>query len=440
MVKFIRYVYLISMIDGNMSRIMKLPRLATETTPLGDEFTAAIEFLNAMIKFISYIANFPFIVNVSNMRLETAGKIAGQVAHDFNNLLGPLIAYPDLIKTELDSQSVVNDYIDDMKAAAQQIADINQQLLTLGRRGHYSIDLINLNDLVNQVLSRAPAIPGSLRIEKNLSTNLENIKGGGSQIIRTISNLISNAREAMDDDGVLTIKTENVKTEDHVGTFGVIPRSEYVLLEISDTGAGIPQDVIHRIREPFFSTKSATRKHGSGLGLSVVNSVVEDHGGFMDCKSRPGEGTSMLLYFPVSRDFSPPRDKSKVGGGQESILVVDDDPLQRSVASKLLERLGYKVKTVASGEEAIEVLQKMSFDLLLLDMVLPDGIDGTETYSRAKKINPTQKALLFSGYAESHRVARALELGVGGFLRKPLTMEEIASRVRAELDRVVPVP
>ncbi len=374
------------------------------------------------------------------MRLETAGKIAGQVAHDFNNLLGPLIAYPDLIRTEVSDDSPINEYLDDMKAAAEQIADINQQLLTLGRRGHYTVELLNLNDLVNQFLQRNMPLPPELKLEKHLDPNLHNIRGGGSQIIRAINNLFANACDAMDDKGILTVKTENAAIDEKPGAFGIIPAGEYVHLSISDTGSGIVDEVISHMYEPFFSTKTTTRKRGSGLGLSVVNSVVEDHQGYMDCDTEPGRGTTMHLYFPAIKEPISPRQEKKADGGKEGVLVVDDDGLQRTVARKLLERLGYNVSTVSSGEEALEILKKQSFDLLLLDMIMPDGIDGTETFERARQINPTQKALIISGFAESQLVTRALKLGAGGFLRKPLTLDELAVAVRQELDKVVQAP
>jgi two-component system cell cycle sensor histidine kinase/response regulator CckA len=369
------------------------------------------------------------------MRLETAGRIAGQVAHDFNNLLGPLMAYPEIIMEEFPENHPMLPLLDDMKNAAEQIADINQQLLTLGRRAHYNQEILNLNEIVRQTINRIFPRPNTLIIEKDLAGNLMNIKGGASQILRAVTNLILNARDAMQDIGRMTIKTENAYVDERNGRFGQILRGEYVRLTISDTGCGIPEDILTRIFDPFFTTKSPNHKRGSGLGLSVVHAVMEDHQGYIDIESVIGEGTSVYLYFPITREKRENQYYNTVRGGSEKILVVDDDRVQLEVMQRLLEKLGYKVTTVESGEMALEVTNNVKFDLVVLDMVMPGGMDGAETYRRLLEKYPEQKAIIVSGYAESERVADALEMGAGIFLKKPLTLNTISMEVRGELDR-----
>ena len=227
-------------------------------------------------------------------RLETAGRIAGQVAHDFNNLLGPLVAYPDLIRSELPEDFTSVHLLKDMKRAAEHISEINQELLALGRRGHYNFEPLDLNEIIEQILSRLEPLPESLRVRKLLASDLMPIMGGGSQILRAIFNLINNARDAMEDDGELTIQTGNHYVERDLQKFGRIPRGEYVRLAISDTGSGIDPEVLPKIFDPFFTTKTASHKRGTGLGLSVVHSVLEDHNAFIDCESQPGLGTRLL--------------------------------------------------------------------------------------------------------------------------------------------------
>ncbi len=369
------------------------------------------------------------------MRLETAGRIAGQVAHDFNNLLGPLMAYPDLIKDEFAPDHPMLSLLDDMKKATEQIADINQQLLTLGRRGHYKQEVLDINDIVNQAVNRIFPMPQTLIIDLELSPNVMNIKGGPAQILRAVSNLIANARDAMQDVGHLLIATENAYIDEIAGRFGRVPRGEYVKLTIADTGTGIDPEALPKIFDPFFTTKSSSRKKGSGLGLSVVHAVMEDHGGYIDFDSVPGEGTSIFLYFPITRESKTAGISDQISGGSEKILIVDDDRVQREVCQKLLEKLGYQTKLAESGVVALEMLRKEQFDLLLLDMVMPGGLDGSETYEKALEINPGQKAIIISGFAESDRVNKALDMGAGDFIRKPLTLKSIASAVRAELDK-----
>lgn len=373
---------------------------------------------------------------VRAQRLETAGRIAGQVAHDFNNLLAPLMAYPPFIREAVPDNAEVGDYIDKIERAAEQMADINQQLLTLGRRGHYAIEILNLNDMVTSAIKHFQPTPETLVFDLDLARDLMPVRGGASQLFRVIANLVSNAMDAMQRVGRLTVRTENFYLDGSAGRYGHIPRGEYVKLSVIDTGSGIPHVVLNRIFEPFFTTKTSDRRRGSGLGLSVVHSVVEDHGGYVDFDSVMGKGTQFFVYLPVSRETSPgEKEVEQISGGTEMILVVDDDWTQRDVTVTLLEKLGYRASAVESGEQALALLKDRPVDLIVLDMIMPDGIDGAETYARIREMYPGQKAIIVSGYAENDRVRKALDLGCGAFVRKPITLKSIALAVRRELDR-----
>ena len=393
-----------------------------------------------------YIGSFSALMDVSEIRklqdfnmraqrLETAGRIAGQVAHDFNNLLAPLTAYPELIRQKLPENHKALSYLARIESSAEQIAEINQQLLTLGRRGHYNQEPINLNNIIETAINQIKPLLKPYILDVNLSAKLMNIKGGKSQIHRVISNLVTNAIDAMKSGGTLTIRTENFYADEVTGKFGRIPRGEYVKVTVSDTGSGIPKDILSKIWDPFFTTKMMDKKRGSGLGLSVVYAVVEDHHGFIDLSSEPGEGTTFYLYFPITREIRELEEKEQLVGGIEKILVVDDDSVQLEVSKSLLSNLGYDVQTINSGEKALDILRTETIDLLVLDMVMPPGIDGAETYRRALEINPGQKAIIISGYAETERVDYAKKLGIGSYIRKPLTLRAIASVVRKELDK-----
>jgi PAS domain S-box-containing protein len=367
-------------------------------------------------------------------RLETAGSIAGQVAHDFNNLLAPLTAYPDIIKEYLTVDHPAYTYLEDMERAAVQIGEINQQLLTLGRRGHYQQEPLVVNEVVEQILRQMEPLPPTLRVESRLADDLMYIKAGRSQIYRALTNLVNNAREAMQDIGCLSITTENCYVDEQLVNEGSVPRGEYVKLTVSDTGCGIPAKIRSRIFDPFFTTKQADKKRGSGLGISVVDAVVKDHQGFIDLHSVEGEGTSFYLYIPITRETPIGDGSHEVTGGTESILVVDDDEVQREVTRELLTRLGYRVDVAENGEQALQRLAAQSADLLLLDMIMPPGMDGAETYRKALEHAPDQRALLVSGFAESDRVELALNLGASAFVRKPLSRKTLAQAVRKALD------
>jgi PAS domain S-box-containing protein len=397
----------------------------------------------------NYVGSFCAITDVSETkrlqefterakRLETAGKIAGQVAHDFNNLLGPLVTYPDFIIRELPPGHRAIPLLNDIKTASERMADINQQLLTLSRRGHYTQRAVNINGIILQALKQIQPVQEELVIRTDLSKNLMNIKAGPSQIHRVILNLIENARDAMNDVGQLTIKTENFYLDRSEKKYGQVPRGEYVKLTISDTGCGIPPEVQPKIFDPFFSTKASDKMRGSGLGLSVVDAVVKDHNGHLDFQSSIGKGTSFHLYFPITRESNDVSADEEAVGGTESVLVVDDDGIQREVILKLLGELGYTACAAESGEKAVELLADHPHDLLLLDMVMPSGIDGAETYRKALQLRPSQKAIIVSGFSETERVKEALNLGAGGYMRKPLSLKAVAAAVRKELDRPSP--
>jgi PAS domain S-box-containing protein len=368
-------------------------------------------------------------------RLETAGRIAGQVAHDFNNMLGPLMAYPELLREHLAHDSEALTFLESIENAAQRMGEVNQQLLTLGRRAHYSHTPLNLNTIVRNVLKDMEAVPNTLVIETDLDPNLMNVKGGGAQLHRAFANIIQNARDTLQDIGTISITTRNYYVDEVSIAYGRVPKGEYVKVIITDNGSGIPDHLLQSIFDPFVTTKSADKKRGSGLGLSVVDAVIKDHKGFLDLSTRIGEGTTFYVYLPVTREEADSETPSAPSRGDESILVIDDDPIQRQVTEHLLSRLGYSVVSAQSGEEAVELIKQHSFDLLVLDMVMPDGIDGAETYRLISEINPDQRAIIVSGYSETERIHEAQKMGAGRYLRKPFSQRDIAFAVRNELDQ-----
>jgi len=366
-------------------------------------------------------------------RLEAAGQLAGQIAHDFNNLLGPVLAYPELIRMQIEPDSPVARMLSDIEDAATQMAEINQQLLTLSRRGHYNIEAVDMNALTERTL-RTLEIPESITVDCRLGSDLLPARGGRAQLARVIANLIQNAHEAMGNDGTLTLKTELVYLDTDVQRYELIPAGEYVLWSVGDSGGGIDPGITNKIFDPFFTTKSSDKRRGSGLGLAVVHSVVHDHDGYIDVESTPNVGTTFRLYLPVERTLDVAADDPDEipHGHNEHILVADDDPLQRRLAHTALERLGYTVTLATCGEEAVDLAARQSFDLLILDMIM-DGIDGAETYARICRTHPQQKAIVLSGYASGDRVEDAINLGVRQFLPKPVRLPALANAIHAAL-------
>lgn len=366
-------------------------------------------------------------------RLETAGRLAGQIAHDFNNLLGPLVAYPEILQAKFPDEGRAHEMLRDMQQAALQIAEINQELLTLSRRGHYNTEPLDLNKLVLSA-TRTAEIPHTVTLDLQLHPDEIIIRGGSAQLMRLLLNLIKNAVEAMDDVGVLTVKSDCLYLDEPMRGYSTIERGEYARVDISDTGCGIPEDALAHIFEPFFTTKKTDRKRGTGLGLPVVHSVVEDHNGYIDVTSSPGRGSTFSLYFPLFRGTPTVCETTSTiaEGHGERVLVVDDDPLQRRIAQTALERVGYQVTAMESGEAAVAHIADHPADIVILDMVMT-GIDGAETLRRIRELYPDQPAMILTGYSSSERAQAALQLGQCELLAKPIQASALTRAIHKML-------
>jgi CheY-like chemotaxis protein len=299
---------------------------------------------------------------------------------------------------------------------------------------------LSLNMVVNDYLGSPPfahlqrAYP-QVAVELDLAVDLPNVLGSPVHLSKVLMNLVTNAFEAMPGGGTLTVRTYYAQLDRPIAGYEVIESGEYVVLLVQDTGTGIEADDVGRIFEPFYTKKQLGRS-GSGLGLAVVYGVAHDHKAHIDLQTQVGAGSAFRLYFPlapgdsllvepVERDYR----------GTETVLVVDDVPEQREVATRLLSSLGYRVRAVPDGRAALEALKREPVDLLVLDMLMGGDLDGLDTFRESRKLYPGQKAVIASGFSETERVLEAQELGVGHFLRKPYTLDSLGKAVRSELDR-----
>jgi two-component system, cell cycle sensor histidine kinase and response regulator CckA len=375
-------------------------------------------------------------------KLEAIGSLAAGVAHDLNNILAGLVSYPDLLLMELPPDSPMYAQISLIQQSGQRAAAIVQDLLTLGRRGVTTGEVINLNAIILDHLASlefntAMKSHPNTTLESNLAPDLLNIMGSRSHLAKAIMNLLTNAAEAMPAGGKIRISSYNSYLDTSLTKYEEIPPGEYVCISVSDEGIGISSEDIRRIFEPFYSKKSM-RRSGSGLGMTVIWATIKDHGGFIDLQSREGEGTRFVLYLPAIRDQTElPSQRIVLEDyiGTEQVMVVDDVPEQLQIASSMLTKLGYTVTAVASGEEAVEYLRSHTIDLMVLDMIMPGGMDGLETYARIIEIRSGQRAIIASGFSESERVKALQQMGAGVYVQKPYTLEKLGVAVRRELDR-----
>jgi signal transduction histidine kinase/ActR/RegA family two-component response regulator len=380
-----------------------------------------------------------------SQKMEAIGTLAGGVAHDLNNILSGLVSYPELLLMDLPEDSPLKQPILTIQASGQKAAAIVQDLLTLARRGVSVREVMNLNNLIDDYLNspenqKIVEYHSDVTVETNLQSDLFNIMGSPVHLSKTIMNLVSNAAEAMPNGGKISISTDNCYIDNSLRVYDAVDEGDYTTLTVSDTGIGISDENFERIFEPFYTKKTMGRS-GTGLGMAVVWGTVKDHSGYIDVKSKLGEGSTFTLYFPVTRKKLPLAEQSisaeKYKGNGESILIVDDIKEQREIASGMLKKLGYNVTTVPSGEKALDYMQENGADLLVLDMIMNPGMDGLETYQKILQFHPEQKAVIASGFSESEKVKKAQSIGAGTYVKKPYSFEKIGLAVKGELTKEV---
>ena len=379
-----------------------------------------------------------------SQKMEALGLLAGGVAHDLNNVLSGIVSYPDLLLMQLPEDSSLRRPIRTIQNSGEKAAAIVQDLLTLARRGVTNTEVINLNRDIIQDYLESPEFakltaehPGT-PVETRLEPNLMNIKGSSVHLKKTVMNLVVNAAEAQPEGGVIRISTQNRYVDRPILGYDHVQEGDYAVFTVSDEGTGIDPEDLNRIFEPFY-TKKVMGRSGTGLGMAVVWGTVQDHQGYINVQSVPGAGTAFELFFPVTRDaaaeLSGPTPLTDFMGEGETVLVVDDIEEQREIAFNLLTRLNYRVAVAACGETALRHLKTHPTDILVLDMILENGMDGLDIYKAVIRFYPGQKAIIASGFAESDRVREAQRLGAGAYIKKPYTLEKIGKALKWELKK-----
>lgn len=374
-------------------------------------------------------------------KMEAIGTLAGGVAHDLNNILSGMINYPELLLLDLPQDSSFRQSLEAIKESGLKAAAVVQDLLTLARRGVSTSEVINLNQTIKDYLGspehkKILSYHPNVDVHCHLENDLFNILGSPVHLSKSIMNLVSNAAEAMPGGGSINISTGFRYVEKPIIGFETIEEGEYAALTVSDEGTGISSNEIKKIFEPFY-TKKVMGRSGTGLGMAVVWGTVKDHNGFIDVQSTLGKGTSFIIYFPITKkEIKSHAENLKIEdyiGNGETILVVDDAHSQREIATSMLNKIGYKAESVASGEEAIDYLKSKSIDILLLDMIMDPGMNGLETFERIREFKPGQKAVIASGFSNPEQIKEAQRIGASTYLKKPYSLENIGLAIRKEL-------
>ena len=384
-------------------------------------------------------------------RMDALSVLAGGVAHDLNNALGPLVALPDVILSELRKVQANDDTLRDLcadvetiKTSSLRAAQTIKDLLTLSRQGRTVKENLNLNRVVKSCLAEVSmhfASDKSRHINMMIDFSAEplRVRGSEAQLARAVGNLVRNAVEAIDGEGQVVIKTLRARLDTTTGHFEAIPAGDYAVLTVTDDGCGIEDHEQARIFEPFFTKKRASDHTGSGLGLAIVHGVVKEHDGFIDVKSILQKGTTFSLYLPMVPESQEDKSTFPVARiGQAKILVVDDDAIQLRTCRRILVHLGYEVETIQSGLRAYEVFSqaaqtgKSPYDLVILDMVLEEMIDGLQLFELIQRLFPAQKAIVVSGHAPSERAELAVNKGLT-WITKPYGIETLARAIERVL-------
>jgi two-component system, cell cycle sensor histidine kinase and response regulator CckA len=370
-------------------------------------------------------------------KMQVVGQLAGGVAHDFNNILTAIIGHCDLMLMRHTPGDIDYEDIQQIKSNSNRAAGLTRQLLAFSRQQTLRPQVLQLPDVVSEVSHLLKRLLGeTVELVVKHGRNLGPIRADPGQLEQVIINLAVNARDAMvPKGGTLTIQTYPVKS-DQVAELGsdILPIADYSALSVTDTGTGIPPNVLGKIFEPFFTTKEVGK--GTGLGLSTVYGIVKQSGGFIFADSKVGEGTRFVIYLPVHREeglATPSRSTSKTKKdelwGSGTVLLVEDEPMVRSVAERALTRHGYKVVTADNGEDALEILGRGEpIDLLVSDVVMP-GMDGPTMVREARKSRPELKILFMSGYAEE-QLRKSIDIENVNFLPKPFSVTELAEAAR----------
>ena len=374
---------------------------------------------------------------LQSQKMEAVGRLAGGVAHDFNNILAVILSYAEAALMTLGEEHEAAKDIVEVSAAAQRAAALTRQLLAFSRRQVLQPRVLAVNELLSglETLLRR-TISEDIELCTILDPRVGSIKADPGQVEQVFLNLVVNARDAMPSGGKLTIETKSVELDDvHAPQIGVA-RGRYVLLAVSDTGCGMPADVVAHIFEPFFTTKEVGK--GTGLGLSTVFGIVQQAGGGVSVYSEPGRGTTFKVYLPrvdAAIAEAPAAPRAPIQRGSETIVVVEDDEQVRRVVGRVLVGHGYRVLEAENARAAMDLLRTHDghVQLLVTDLVMPD-MDGLTMATRVLERSPGMRVLFMSGYTE-HAALRGNALGPGDrFIQKPFTAQEMLFAVRDLLD------
>jgi CheY-like chemotaxis protein len=368
--------------------------------------------------------------------MEAVGTPAGGIAHDFNNILMTILGYTSLMRMNADPHDPKAERLTIIEEQVKSGTDLTRQLLGFARGGKYEIRSTNLNELVAKSADMFGRTRRELTIRIKQNSDLWTVETDTGQIEQVLLNLLVNAWQAMPGGGYIYIETDNVLLGAKEAGLHDLQPGRYVRLSVTDTGVGMDAATQKRIFEPFFTTKEMGL--GSGLGLASAYGIIKNHNGMITVDSEKGKGSVFDIYLPASDKEAVeehPVATEELLRGTETILIVDDQEEVAAVSRDMLEALGYNVVVAKNGEDAIKTYthRKDSIDLVMMDMVMPE-MTGRQAYAELKKIDPSVKVILASGYSLEGQAADILKDGCAGFIQKPFNIRAVSTKIRTVLD------
>jgi PAS domain S-box-containing protein len=371
-----------------------------------------------------------------SQKMEAMGTLAGGIAHDFNNVLGGIIGYTELALRKSDQKSSIRKYLDQVLTASSRATDLVKQILTFSRSETKEKEPVRISLIVKEALKLLrSSIPVAIEIVSRIDDDCGFILADSTQIHQVVMNLCTNASHAMKEKGgVIEVRLKQEVIE--AGFYEGLKAGPYLRLSISDTGHGIEPELIDKIFDPFFTTKK--EGEGTGMGLAVAHGIIKSHNGHISVYSKIGEGTTFSVLLPVVVDVIHIEEKQEeeIPGGDERILLVEDDGALAEAEKKLLEELGYSVTIMSNGLEALEIFKKVPgrFDLVITDYSMPK-MTGVQLITQIRAVNTDIPIMICTGFSKVISKAKARSLGVGNIIMKPIELGKIAKSIRRLLDK-----
>jgi len=372
-------------------------------------------------------------------RMEAIGTLAGGIAHDFNNILFPLVGFSEMLREDLPADSHMQTYVEEILQAAMRSKELVQQILTFSRQSEQEARPIKLQPILKEVLKLLRStIPSTIKFRQSIDPDCGVVIADATQIHQVIMNLATNAFHAMEKDGgELKVVLKTIRLEAGQTDMPALIPGNYARLAVSDTGIGIPPEIMEKVCNPYFTTKETGK--GTGLGLSVVQGIAKTCNGEMRILSEPGQGTEVQVFLPLldrKVEDAPSERDVPVPGGSESILLVDDEEAIVRMVQQMLARLGYKVAVRTGSVEALEAVRANPdrFELVITDLTMPNKT-GIQLAQEIKKIRQDLPVILCTGFSDQINAEQSEAMGLQGFVMKPIIKTEIAKKIRRVLDK-----